>query len=201
MAIVNGYTDLATLKARLGIGDTKDDATLEAIIAAVSRWIDEYCGTRFYTTDADETRYYTASRADRLLLPFDLLSVTSLATDDGTRAYATVWGASDYDLEPADAPLDGKPYWEIVVAPQGNHAFPVGVPRGVRVTGKFGYCTAANRPAAITEACLLRCMQIFALKAAPFGQVGGEGVAVTMTLPVYGIVCDLLNPYRLARAG
>ncbi|NBW14223.1 MAG: hypothetical protein EBR82_40115 [Caulobacteraceae bacterium] len=47
MAIVNGYTDLNTVKNALGLGLTAlspDDQEIEAAIGAVSRTIDDYCG-------------------------------------------------------------------------------------------------------------------------------------------------------------
>jgi hypothetical protein len=64
MAITNGYVTLPELKARLYSAnpnmqqDPLDDAGLERVIEAVSRWIDADRGRRFYA--ATETRYYTA---------------------------------------------------------------------------------------------------------------------------------------------
>ena len=48
MAITNGYSTLAELKAALTISDSTDDAALEAAINAVSRMIDDYTGRFFY---------------------------------------------------------------------------------------------------------------------------------------------------------
>ena len=60
MAITNGYTDLEEYKDRFDVGDHDDDSDIESVITAVSRSIDNICWQRFYTTSADETRYYTA---------------------------------------------------------------------------------------------------------------------------------------------
>jgi hypothetical protein len=197
------YATLAQMKGELGVGqtDTTDDALLIGALEAASRWVDEWCGRRFYTTALDETRYYTALRSDRLLLGDDLLSVTALSTDaDGDRTYETAWAVTDYDLTPDNAALDGAPYWAVHVTPVGSYSFPVGVRRGVKIVGRFGY--AATAPAAVRKATLLRAIQLFRLKDAPFGSIGGEGMGPVATpLPVWGIVQSLLAPYRRLAVG
>ena len=198
MAITNGYTTLDDLKAHLGLPgeDVADDSRLEALIEDVSRWFDKETGRRFYTTDVDETHYYTASWSHTLLLPDDLLSVTTLATDDGSRTYSTVWAATDYDLEP----VNELPYWEIRRAPNGSYSFPVGVARGVKIVGKFGYCTLANRPRDIGRAVLIRCGQLWALGPAPFNEVGGAG-AKSNAPAAWPVVKDTIEQYRVWRVG
>ncbi len=202
MAITNGYTDLATVKTRCSISDLVDDATLEAVITAVSRLIDNYCGRRFYTTTDDETRYFTASDAYELWCG-DLLSVTTLETDsDGDRVYEETWAATDYDLEPYNAPLDGQPYYLVKVAPNGNYTFPVGVAKGVKITGKFGYCALANVPAPVAEACIIQSQRLFRRKDAPFGITGAaEFGTATMIARLDPDVRQLLEPYRLVTVG
>lgn len=148
------------------VTDQEDDATVEAIITAMSRWIDNYTGRRFFSTSSDETRYFDASDSKMLLMP-DILSITSLATDDaGDRTYSTSWVAGDYELEPANASLDGEPYTQIRITPNGSKSFPRGR-RTVKIVGKFGYSVSA--PALIKEACLLQSLRIFKRKDAPFG--------------------------------
>lgn len=137
---LNLYCTKVALKARLGIGasDTADDAILDTVIEAVSRQIDQHCGRWFYPVT--QTRYYTARRRDRVLVD-DLLAVTSIKTDgDGDRTYETTWAATDYDLEPVNAPNASppEPYWEIRTTPEGAYSFP-GTPRGVQVVGRWGY--------------------------------------------------------------
>lgn len=107
--LVRPYTTLANAKARIAIAtaDTADDTIIEAVINAVSRAIDGYCGRRFYAVA--ETRYYTPARSDALLVD-DLVSVTSLATDqDGDLVYETAWAAGDYVLYPYNAALESVP--------------------------------------------------------------------------------------------
>jgi len=144
LAISNGYSTLAEAKARLGITDTVDDAVLEAVVEAVSRWIDNFCNRRFYRNSSDETRYYTARYSDLLELDDDLSSLTTLKTDDdGDRTYDETWASTDYDLLPANASLDSKPYTRIEITPQGSKSFPVNMPKGVEIVGKFGYGATA----------------------------------------------------------
>jgi hypothetical protein len=195
MGILSGYTSLEVLKARLGISDGTDDAALEAVITAVSRAIDDYCGRRFYA--ASETRYFTARHGDRLMVD-DLLSVTSLATDDdGDRTYETVWAATDYDLEPANAALDGEPYWEIRAAPEGRYSFP-STSRGVKIVGSFGF--AATTPAVIEEATLAQCKLVFDARNSVSGVEGGS-VNPSVTVSLHPFVRTLLNPYRRISVG
>lgn len=169
MAITNGYATLVQVKARLGIGtaDTADDTTLEAMVTAVSRAIDNHCNRRFWRDASDVTRYFTAEFADALW-PGDLVSVTTLASDDGSRAYADVLAASEYELTPHNAAADGEPYTAIRVSPTGR-GFPAGLARGVRVVGRWGWPSV---PDAITEACCLITERLFQRRNAIFGVVG-----------------------------
>lgn len=201
MAITNGYTTLATLKARLGIGDTTDDAVLEAIVESVSRAIDDWTGRRFYA--ATQTRYYTARRADRLLID-DLLSVTEISTDanaDGDFEYT--WEASDYLLAPFNAQLESvpQPYTTVLVAPYGSHAFPCDVPRGVKITGSWGF--SSTTPKAVEQACLFQAAHERRTSFAPMGNfeplgaVGGSEFAQqTRLTSLHPVTRRLLETYR-----
>lgn len=165
MAISNGYCTLNELKARLGITDNADDTILENVIEAASRVIDSDCNTRFYA--ANETRYYSAE-AHGLVTVDDLLSVSSLATDDALDGtYSTTWAATDYQLYP----FNSTPYREIRVKPAGTKLFPISAYRGlIKVTGSFGY--SASTPDAINEACLILSARYFKRKDAIFGILG-----------------------------
>lgn len=139
---LNLYATVAALKARVGQETTTDDAILDDVMEAVSRQIDLECGRHFYAVRG--TRYFTATCADRLLLPLgtDLLAVTSLKTDSSSdRTYATTWATTDYDLEPIDAPEQSppSPYWQIFTAPNGDYGFPVDLRRGVQIVGTWGH--------------------------------------------------------------
>lgn len=137
---LNLYATRDAVKARAGLDDTSDDATLDGILRDVSREIELWTGRQFWAVT--QTRLFTARHPCALLLgAADLLAVTSLKTDDdGDRVYETTWAATDYDLEPYDAPLRSPPvpYWEIRVAPNGRYSFPC-VARGVEIVGRWGF--------------------------------------------------------------
>jgi len=184
------YSTVAALKARLGIADSADDAILGACLAGASRHVEQYTDRQYYATTA--TRYYSADSWDTCFVD-DLLSVTQIATDDGNRTYHTIWSASDYDLEPSNS----TPYTAIMVTPVGVNSFPVGLRRGVRVNGSWGY--SAKTPTAIEEATLILASRLYKRKDAPFG-VAGTVEAGTISLPALDPdVRTLLEPYRRLR--
>ncbi len=199
MTVTNGYTTLIALKARLNLTDNDDDSIVESIINAVSRLIDRYCKRRFYTTSADETRYYTATDPAVFFSPDDILSVTTLKTDDdGDRTHETTWTAlTDYLPWPYNATLDSVPYTQIKVSPATTKAFPLG-DRGVQIVGEFGYCATGSHPAQIAEACLLQCERLYKRKDAPFGIAGaGDMGQMRMVIPnkLDPDVEQLLSPF------
>lgn len=171
------YASVPELKSRLDIDDALDDDKVGRILYGISRAIDTHCKRRFYSTTADETRYFTAIYTNKLY-PGDVLSITTLKTDaggDGT--FETTWTANtDYYLEPFNATLDGQPYTVISKIANGNYSFPRLVQRGVQIVGKFGYSTTA--PENIREACLLMAERLFKRKDAIFGITGSPEVGM-----------------------
>lgn len=194
MAITNGYCTLAEVKAYLGITDTVDDTPLEGAVMAASRAIDDHTQRVFYATTA--TRYFQAEAPDLLVLPDDLISVTSLSCDDdGDRVYERTWTATDYDLEPVNS---GPPYLLIRTTPQGNYAFPTHS-RGVAIVGSWGY--AATAPEAVKQACLILATRYFKRKDAPFGVLGTPELGFMRIPSRDPEVTALLSPFRRLRIG
>lgn len=173
MSITNGYCTRDELKGNVTIDttDVLDDTRLDGVIEAASRNIDRYTRRHFYKSATDETRYYTPTNA-RLVLIHDLVSITSLKTDDsGARDYGTTWSSSDYDLGPDNAALDGWPYTSITVTPNGLYRFYPRYSRSVQITGIFGWPAV---PADVHQACLLQAARYFKRKDLIFG-IAGEG--------------------------
>jgi len=200
MAITNGYATLNGYKLRFfdeGAGDTKDDNAIESVIEAVSRSIDNICWQRFFTSAANESRYFTAEFSDWLRLPERIISVNTLKTDnDNDRTYESIWTTNDYDLLPYNATLDGEPYRWLEVTPNGDYSFPVGVRKGVEISGKFGWSSA---PGPIEEACLLASHRLMARRNSPYG-VSGAAAMGNLTLTVEKMksdpdIMELLGPY------
>ena len=199
MAITNGYTALEEYKDRFDVSDHDDDSDIESVITAVSRSIDAICGQRFFTSAADETRYFTADFGDWIRLPERIISITTLKTDnDNDRTYENTWTTDDYDLMPYNASLDGEPYRWIEVTPNGDYRFPRGVRKGVEIAGTFGWSSA---PPEVAEACLLGSHRLQKRKDMPFG-VSGAAAVGQLTLTVKKLEADpdimeLLSPYIL----
>lgn len=145
MAITNGYCSLDQLKAYAiprGGGsattDTADDAVMEDIVEQVSRYLDSQTGRRFYANSVDETRYFQTS--DSYECEIDDLSAapTSISVDYTDLRSYTALDSGDYELDPVNALLDGKPYTTVLIAPNSDAYFPH-TRRGVRIVGKFGF--------------------------------------------------------------
>jgi len=198
MATTNAYATLADLRAELGITtqtDITDDTRLELALDVASRWIDEMCGWRFYTTSSDESRYYTAMHASYLDVPEGIITLTTLACDqDGDATHEETWTVTtDYYLMPYNAATDGEPYQRIEVSPTSRYGFPKWK-RGVKLTGKFGY--AATAPRIIKRATILKAQQLFLRKDMPFGVMRASAVGeVSMTIPRDVDIVDMIRRY------
>lgn len=163
----NLYVTRDQLKEILGATGTDfaDDA-IDIAIAAASRSIDGYRGTRFYPTQG--VRYYRAQPYDPWINLGDTVSVDEVAIDaDGDNVWETVWIENlDYWLDPPNAVMDGVPIKRLSLMPAYDFLpnwpeslptittrtrFPI-FPRAIRVTGTFGWATA---PPQVTQACVL----------------------------------------------
>jgi hypothetical protein len=197
MAITNGYTSVKVYKNRFDTDDHDDDGSIESVITATSRTIDNVCGQRFFATSDDETRYFTAEWRDWLRLPERIVSINTLKTDnDSDRTYENEWTTSDYDLMPFNATLDGEPFRWIEITPNGSYSFPKGIAKGVEIDGKFGWSSV---PVPIAEACLLASHRLMARRNSPYG-VSGAAALGQLTLTVEKMKADpdimeLLSPY------
>lgn len=193
MAIVNGYCSLAEVKSALMITDNTDDAKLERSIEGASRRIDGYCGRFFYQKNATVKLF--ARYIDTLFLQDDLVSVSSLKTDDnGDQSFSTTWTAgTDYALEPYDTNLTGLPYYKVTAV--GGKTFPIftyPLLPGVQITGVWGFSSV---PHDIREACVLLAIRGFARYNAALGVVGFADMAIQVRA-VDPDVRDFLDPYR-----
>ena len=157
-----------------------DDAVIEDIIEAASRYIDNETRRRFYSSSAGETRYYQTTNPYRVFID-DLLSVTSIKIDeDYDRTYETTLAATDYILCPDNAALNGEPYTFIERDPLGNHPFP-SHRKGIQIIGEWGYSTAA--PDDIKQACIAIVVSLYQSRRGMgmegVAQVTGAGVVIT----------------------
>ena len=198
VGITNGYGTLAAFKTRFGVQgtDAARDVEIEAIIQGVSRAIDKYTGREFFSSAADEARYFTSEDYENLFTD-DICSITSLKTDDDADGtFETTWQTSDYRTLPLNRTANITPIMWITLKPNGNYTFPKH-DGGVEITGKFGYCTLANAPDAVREACYLQAHRIWMRQAAPFGVVGSADMGtVNVITQLDPDVKLMLEPYR-----
>lgn len=184
MAIVNGYSTLAEFKAYLtargssASSDTADDGVIEDLITAVSRHIDALTGRHFYKDTTDATRYFQAK--DNMVCDvMDLVSVTTLSVDySNDRTYTALTASTEFELEPVNAALDGKPYSQVHIVETSGAYFPT-TRRGVKIVGKFGWPAV---PADIKNDCLAILLNVYANRSgqSSFGRISvtASGVVI-----------------------
>lgn len=205
MTVTNGYCTTAELREHFGdAGSELTTALLERSINATSRAIDLYCGypmRRFWQDSVVTTRVYQADDAYDLEVA-DIASTTGLviATDttgDGT--YDTTWTATDYQLEPLNADVDGGAYaWTRIVAVD-TKTFPIANRRPtVQVTALHGWSAV---PDGVNEACILRAAAIFKRREAVFGVAGLNGFGEVRITRKDPDVIDLLHNFLRLRVG
>lgn len=197
MAITNGYATLAEVKAALRISDSVDDTLLEKAIEGASRRIDGYCG-RFFYQKAATVRFFPVHEF-KCAIPDLASSTLTLSTDSsGDGTFSTVWTVGQYQLEPLDVVLEGRPYRSIVAV--GSETFPLYTTpslASVQVQGTWGWPAV---PHDVREACVLLSIRGFARYNAALGVVGFADMAIQVR-SVDPDVRDLLLPYRLYGIG
>jgi hypothetical protein len=194
MSTAKRYASTTELKSWLGISDATDDMILGSVLDDASREIDRVTGRHFYETDAGTVRYFTAVNDDELSIA-DCVTLTEVKTDNGSdRTYATTWAVTDYDLLPENAAAQDEPYTLLAEAPGGSYDFPVGVRKGVKLTGTWGW---PEIPDEIKRACLLRAAWLFKRKDSPLGVAGNSDLGVVRVGRWDPDFDKLIEPYRL----
>ena len=197
MAIGDPYATLDQLKTRMDIGDNIDDTRLGEALDSASSEIERWCQRQFNDAGAASARTYTADGYS-LLRVDDFHTTVGLvvATDTGEDgSYATTWASTDYQLEPLNGVVDGRPGWPYNrIRAVGSYTFPLLWPRrtSVQVTARWGWAAV---PAQVTEACLLIAAESFKLGDAPFG-VAGFSEFGPVRVRMNSRAQSLLTPYR-----
>ena len=75
----------------------------------------------------------------------------------------------------AQTGIQPRPYWRIEAAPTGRYRFPVGVPRGIRMTALRGFCELADLPQGIEAVCLRESLFQAQANVTPYGMTAGDG--------------------------
>lgn len=204
MAITNGYTDLTTFKAYMGITVSTLDSLCESAINAASRLVDGYCQRRFWLDSVAVARTFTPKAMTYLDLDGDIGSITGFvlktdASGDGT--FETTWAATDYQLLPVGAATaypEAKPW--TALRGVGTRTFPwmastwlTHMDR-VQVTALWGWPAT---PDAVKQATLIKAARLFRRKDSPEGIAGfGDFGPVRISRSEDPDVMSLLDPYR-----
>lgn len=170
---------------------------VESTITAVSAMIDHYCQRTFGTSSSESRDFVATNTALIRFGPFnDLVSVSAVATDDGTGTFGTT--VTDYVLEPHNtAGPETKPYngirrvsgeWPMADSADARQAL-------VRVTGTWGWPSV---PAPVKAACRMQVARVFKRNESPLGVAGfGEFGVVRVPSQLDPDVRQMLAPYRI----
>jgi hypothetical protein len=213
MPLGDAYLTVAEFKARSRSTTTANDDAIAAVLESASRSIDGYCGREFNKSAAPESRVFDCvdGYAGRWghAAPFvdeaphgwqpciatgDIVSVTSIASGDGTGAYPDPWDADSYALLPRNAAAKGFPFTEIGPPVGRWSGWPL-TTYGVQLTGIFGWPSV---PAPVKEATFLIANRLKSAWDAPFGSSGGgEMGALNMTMSISPLIAEMLNAFRV----
>jgi hypothetical protein len=195
MAINNGYCTLAEVKSALRLTDNVDDSLLENAISGASRRIDGVTGRWFYKTASTAVSQYPVDSYNVSVQDMATTNIVVKTDDDGDGTFETTWTQGvDYQLEPLNAGLNGRPYRRIVAI--GAKTFPLQYnpdPALVQVTAQWGWNAV---PDDVKEAAVLLSIRGFARYNAALGVVGFADMAIQVRA-VDPDVRDLLAPYRI----
>ena len=188
-------TDTELSQFLTGQTDTFDASAFGLAVTAASRAVDRDTNRQFGLEDAPVERFYTArwdpKRRRYVVVIDDLMTTTGLVVSrvDGTA------GAIDiFDLKPANAAADERPWEYLVVDPQSTE-LPTCDEDGVSVLARFGWTTT---PDTVKESTLLQGSRLITRRVAPFGVAGSpeSGSEMRLLAKVDPDVSVTLGPYR-----
>lgn len=192
MAASDPYLTVAEFKNRIDVAVSIQDESLASVLKSASRQVDGYCGRTFGRTEGDEARYFTWNRNYPYIEVDDLVSVTAIATDYGSREYGTSIAAEDFALR-------RNPQFPVDVVYSEIEVFsPASLPSGrdcVRVTGIWGWPAP---PDVVREVVFLLANRQKSLWTAPFGVAGTPELGTMENSNALSpIFREMLNPYRV----
>jgi hypothetical protein len=198
MAITNGYSTLAQVKAALRVTDNLDDSLLEMAIESASRAIDQYTNRNFYNAGT-AVRYYAPDDSLNVTID-DLVSLSSLQTmSDDEQVYDTTWAVSDYQLEPLNGIVDGVPQPYTNIRAIGDYTYlTLDGEATIKVTGVWGWSSV---PIQVTQACVIQASRIFKRLDSPLGIISGELGSMRVGSQLDPDVRQLIESLRKIRLG
>lgn len=183
MTITNGYATLVQVKASdvLNISDSNSDTTLELVIEAVSRMIDNSCARYFYSSSS-QTRYYN-TKDPYCLQTDDIASASGLTVEidlNGDGTYEYTLASTDYYLGGYNDLLKEYPFTRLETTPAAQYTFST-ARKGNKITATFGWAAV---PKPINIACILQSARVYKRFKAVLGVTGATAVGViNMEIP------------------
>jgi hypothetical protein len=201
------YCTTTDVKANPDLGISSTDVTtydvvLAALITQASRMIDEYLGKwpNYFASTDTTVRYYTAHDHECLEID-EAVSVSGVAVSEGgevTSTGYTAWAASDYILWPYNTTDTAEPFRRIEVDPLNGSQFSFfGYPKGVKITGVFGY--SSTPPDTIKRACVAQVVFMFMLDKAAYQNVSAGGNVGSVIYNGRGQVTELQMLHPLVK--
>lgn len=191
MAWAPDYASTADLAAYLGIEDAVDDVQLALAATASSRAVDRHTNRQFGLVAAAEERLYTA-RWDRRRCRW-VVAIDDLMTTDNLTITVDAGEITAYQLSPANAAQEGRPWTEVVVDPESTVQTTAAL-LGVTIEAEWGWSAV---PDTIKQATLLQASRLFKRRDAPFGIAGSpdQGSEMRLLARVDPDVAVVLGPY------
>lgn len=199
MVLGTPYATLSELKVYANATKDTFDALLTDALDAATRGIEAVCHRQFNDADTASARTIPVSKVLTANVAYvdDFSTTTGLVIvtdDDGDGVFETTWSASDYQLEPLDGIVDGRPGWPFTrIRAVGSLSFPQPTNQRstLRVTARWGW-SAVPKP--VKQACLIAAEELYKLKDAPFG-VAGFGEYGQLRVRENPMVMSKLAPY------
>jgi hypothetical protein len=197
MAITNGYTTLAQVKAALRLTDSLDDSLLEMAIESASRAIDGYTNRNFYSAGS-AVRVFAPN--DSFVTEIDdLISVTTVksASDDDS-GFDVTFASTDFQLEPLNGNVDGQATPFTHIRAIGDYLFnQFNGQATVQVTGVWGFATT---PISVTQAAVIQASRIYKRLDSPLGVAGISDIGIMrVSNRLDPDVAQLVDPLRRIR--
>jgi hypothetical protein len=196
MAITNGYTTLATLKAYLKIDDAVEDTMLEDIIEASSRSIDQIANRTFYAEATATARTFRPVGNMRVITD-DISSLTGLIlkTDPNSSGVyqTTLTINTDYIVEPTTALAKGRPINYLTIVGGTALSLPVNYRPQVEVTAKWGWPAVPND---IEQATLILSADYYKRKDSIGGVLGLSELGAIRMSPLGRDIQAIVRAYR-----
>lgn len=196
MAIQDGYTTLATLKAYLKIDDAVEDSMLEDIIEASSRSIDQIANRHFYAESVATARTFRPNSNMRVFTD-DISSLTGLIlkTDpDSTGVYQTTFTINiDFIVEPTNALTKGRPINYLTIVGATALSLPVNFRPQVELTARWGWPAVPND---IEQATLILSADYYKRKDSIGGVLGLSELGAIRMSPLGRDIQAIVRAYR-----